>query len=126
MGVAVLLVRVRMGRVRLQGLGFRSILVEVDDIGFSVVEPDDGVADRKRGSGSQLVDTGHVGFSRHLQTPIGLRIMNPTTNPQYRCGLTIWCAGEKAGASRFFHFGRTHGAGDHRATTQNAGVCRWL
>jgi len=29
--------------------------------------------------------------------------MLATTNPQCRCALTIWSAGEEADASRFFH-----------------------
>ncbi len=29
-------------------------------------------------------------------------IMDATTNPSFRCGLTIWKQGEKAGVSRFF------------------------
>lgn len=43
MAVAVLDVRVRMRRVRFQRFGFGSVLVEMDDMGFDMVESDDGV-----------------------------------------------------------------------------------
>lgn len=43
MVVAMLLVWVRMSRVCLKGFGFRRIFVEVDNLSFGMVEPDDGV-----------------------------------------------------------------------------------